>query len=182
MATLSGLLLAVVTVLKALDIGMLVGFYRTFDPLSDPSYVASGYGVLRDSVGSVRAVLVTVALAVAVVAVLVLLPWAAVRTTRVAAGHRRSAAVGVVVAGLVWGLLGGARDDGRAGAAGGLRPDRHGRRGPRPGPAAGGRGPGGVRTARRRRPLRGGPAGRCSPDSRARTSSSSSSRATAASP
>ncbi len=68
MAALGGLLLAVVTVLKALDIGMLVGFYRTFDPLSDPSYVGSGYGVLRDSVGSVRAVLVAVALAVAVVA------------------------------------------------------------------------------------------------------------------
>ena len=106
-AVLSGLLLAVFTVLKALDIGMLVGFYRTFDPLSDPSYVASGYGVLRDSVGSVRAVLVAVALAVVVVAALVLLPLAAVRTMRMAAGHRRSAAVGVVVAGLVWGVAAG---------------------------------------------------------------------------
>ena len=40
-----------VVLLKALDIGMLVGFYRTFDPLSDPSYAGAGYGVLRDSVG-----------------------------------------------------------------------------------------------------------------------------------
>ena len=69
-ATVLGLALAVVVLLKALDIGMLVGFYRTFDPLSDPSYAGSGYGVLRDSVGGVRAVLVAVALGVAALAAL----------------------------------------------------------------------------------------------------------------
>ena len=56
-AALAGLGIALVLLLKALDIGMLVGFYRTFDPLSDPAYAGAGYGVLRDSVGSVRAVL-----------------------------------------------------------------------------------------------------------------------------
>jgi hypothetical protein len=104
-AALLGVVIVLVALLKALDIGMLVGFYRTFDPLSDPSYVASGYGVLRDSVGGTRAVVVTVILAVAVVAAFVLLPLAAVRVTRVAAGHRRVAATGVVGAGLVGILL-----------------------------------------------------------------------------
>jgi hypothetical protein len=104
-AAVVGVPIAVVTLVKVLDIGMLVGFYRTFDPLSDPSYVGSGYGVLRDSVGGVRAVLVAVALGVAALAALVLLPLAAVRVTRAAARHRRAATTGVVVAGVVWALL-----------------------------------------------------------------------------
>jgi len=104
-AAVVGVAIAVVALLKDLDIGMLVGFYRTFDPLSDPSYVGSGYGVLRDSVGGVRAVLVAVALGVAALAALVLLPLAAVRVTRAAARHRRAATTGVVVVGVVWALL-----------------------------------------------------------------------------
>jgi len=104
-AAVVGVAIAVVALLKALDIGMLVGFYRTFDPLSDPSYVGSGYGVLRDSVGGFRAVLVAVALGVAALAALVLLPLAAVRVTRAAARHRRAATTGVVVVGVVWALL-----------------------------------------------------------------------------
>jgi len=104
-AAVVGVAIAVVALLKVLDIGMLVGFYRTFDPLSDPSYVGSGYGVLRDSVGGVRAVLVAVALGVAALAALVLLPLAAVRVTRAAARHRRAATTGVVVVGVVWALL-----------------------------------------------------------------------------
>ena len=104
-AAVVGVAIAVVALLKVLDIGMLVGFYRTFDPLSDPSYVGSGYGVLRDSVGGVRAVIVAVALGVAALAALVLLPLAAVRVTRVAARHRRAATTGVVVVGVVWALL-----------------------------------------------------------------------------
>ena len=104
-AAVVGVAIAVVALLKVLDIGMLVGFYRTFDPLSDPSYVGSGYGVLRDSVGGLRAVLVAVALGVAALAALVLLPLAAVRVTRAAARHRRAATTGVVVVGVVWALL-----------------------------------------------------------------------------
>jgi hypothetical protein len=104
-AAVVGVAIAVVTLVKVLDIGMLVGFYRTFDPLSDPSYVGSGYGVLRDSVGGVRAVLVAVALGVAALAALVLLPLAAVRGPRAAPRHRRAATAGVVVAGVVWALL-----------------------------------------------------------------------------
>jgi len=104
-AAVLGVAIAVVALLKVLDIGMLVGFYRTFDPLSDPSYVGSGYGVLRDSVGGVRAVLVAVALGVAALAALVLLPLAAVRVTRAAARHRRAATTGVVVVGVGWALL-----------------------------------------------------------------------------
>ena len=104
-AAVVGVAIAVVALLKVLDIGMLVGFYRTFDPLSDPSYLGSGYGVLRDSVGGVRAVLVAVALGVAALAALVLLPLAAVRVTRAAARHRRAATTGVVLVGVVWALL-----------------------------------------------------------------------------
>ncbi|HWI33614.1 MAG TPA: CDP-alcohol phosphatidyltransferase, partial [Lapillicoccus sp.] len=104
-AALAGLGIAVVLLLKALDIGMLVGFYRTFDPLSDPAYAGAGYGVLRDSVGGLRAVLVTVTLAIAAVAALVLLPLAAVRVARATGRHRRPAALAVVVLAVSWAVL-----------------------------------------------------------------------------
>ncbi|HEY7989350.1 MAG TPA: sulfatase-like hydrolase/transferase [Lapillicoccus sp.] len=105
LAVVVGLVAALVVLVAGLDIGMLVGFYRTFDPLSDPSYLGSGYGVLRDSVGGVRAVLVTIGIGLAALAVLVLLPVAAVRVTRVAARQRRPATVLVAVLGAVWALL-----------------------------------------------------------------------------
>ena len=104
-AALAGVGIALVLLLKALDIGMLVGFYRTFDPLSDPAYAGAGYGVLRDSVGGVRAVFVAVAAAVVAVAALVLLPMAAVRLARASARHRRPALVAVVILGAVWAVL-----------------------------------------------------------------------------
>ncbi len=104
-AALAGLGIAVVLLLKALDIGMLVGFYRTFDPLSDPAYAGAGYGVLRDSVGGLRAVLVTITLAIAAVAALVLLPLAAVRVARATGRHRRPAALAVVVLAVSWAVL-----------------------------------------------------------------------------
>ena len=84
---------------------MMVGFYRIFDPLSDPSYLGSGYGVLRDSVGGVRAVLVTIGIGLAALAVLVLLPVAAARVTQFAARRRRPATVVVAVLGATWALL-----------------------------------------------------------------------------
>ena len=104
-AVVVGLAAALVVLLAGLDIGMLVGFYRIFDPLSDPSYLGSAYGVLRDSVGGVRAVLVTVGVGLAALAVLVLLPIAAVRVTRVAARHRRPTTVLVAMLGAFWVVL-----------------------------------------------------------------------------
>ncbi|HEU4332291.1 MAG TPA: CDP-alcohol phosphatidyltransferase [Lapillicoccus sp.] len=104
-AAVLGVVIALVVLLKALDLLMLVGFYRTFDPLSDPSYLGSGYGVLRDSVGGVRAVLVATGAAIAAVGLLVLLPLAAVRLTRTARRLRRPAWVVVVVLALTWALL-----------------------------------------------------------------------------
>ena len=104
-AALAGVAIALLLLLKALDIGMLVGFYRTFDPLSDPAYAGAGYGVLRDSVGGVRAVFVAVAVAVVAVAVIVLLPLAAVRVARAVGRRRRQAALAVVVLAAGWGVL-----------------------------------------------------------------------------
>jgi hypothetical protein len=104
-AAVLGLTIAVVVLLKALDLLMLVGFYRTFDPLSDPSYLGSGYGVLRDSVGGVRAVLGAIGAAVGAVALLVLLPLAAVRLTRAARRHRRPTWVVVGVLAAAWTVL-----------------------------------------------------------------------------
>ncbi len=153
-SSVAGVVIALAVLLKALDVGMLVGFYRTFDPLSDPSYAAAGYGVLRDSVGSTRAVLVTVALGLAVAVALVLLPLAAVRVTRSSVRHRRFAASVLVVGGLLWVLLAVLGTDRRARLARGVRSHGVGRGRPCAGSAAGHRGPVGVRAARHDRPLR----------------------------
>lgn len=97
-----GVTAAVVILLKVLDIGFLAGFYRDFDPLSDPAYLGSGWGLLHASVGPVAAVLAGIGVVLATLGLLVGLPAAAVRVTRVARRHRAvtTAALGVLT--LAW--------------------------------------------------------------------------------
>ncbi len=87
-AVVFGLLAAVLVVVKALDLGFLGVLDRPFDPLGDWGFLRSGTGVLADSVGPVAAVLVLVGVALAAVALVVVLPLAALRVTRAAADDR----------------------------------------------------------------------------------------------
>jgi phosphatidylglycerophosphate synthase len=102
LATSAGLVLGVLTLLKLLDLGVSVAFARRFDPLGDPVYVGAGVSFLRDALGTANAWTATVLAVGLMVAVLVLVPYAVLRATRLARGHRPVAVPVVVVLSLVW--------------------------------------------------------------------------------
>ena len=102
LATGAGLVLGVLTVLKLLDLGVSVAFARRFDPLGDPVYIGAGVSFLRDAMGTANAWTATVLAVVLMVAVLVLVPYAVLRATRLARGHRPVAVPVVLALSLVW--------------------------------------------------------------------------------
>jgi phosphatidylglycerophosphate synthase len=96
-AAVLGVGLAAVVVVEAFDAGFHTFLDRPFDPLSDWAYLGPGVGVLGDSVG-VAAARATAGLAVVVVlALLVLLPMATVRSAGTIARHRRPALAAALV-------------------------------------------------------------------------------------
>jgi phosphatidylglycerophosphate synthase len=97
-----GPVLALVVILKILDIGFFTAFDRPFDPLGDSTNAGIGIETLRAAVGRTAANLVVVGVVVGAVALLVLTTLAVLRLTRVAAGHRRSSLRAVTALGVVW--------------------------------------------------------------------------------
>ncbi|MET1061802.1 MAG: CDP-alcohol phosphatidyltransferase family protein [Aeromicrobium sp.] len=104
-AALVGVLLAVLVLLTALDLGFQAVFDRSFDPVGDWSYLGPGVGVLGDSIGSGWAHVAAALAALAVATVLVGVPLAVVRLVAVAAEHRRASIAAATGFGLVWALL-----------------------------------------------------------------------------
>jgi phosphatidylglycerophosphate synthase len=102
LAVVLGVVLAVVVVLAALDLGFRAVLDRPFDPLADWTFLRSGVGVVQDSVGRAGAVGAVVGGAVAVLALFALLPWCVLRLTDVAAAHRRRATQSALGVGVVW--------------------------------------------------------------------------------
>jgi phosphatidylglycerophosphate synthase len=98
-AAVLGVGLAVLVVIEAFDAGFHTFLDRPVDPLTDWTYLGPGVGVLGDSIG-VGAARATAGLAaVVVLALLVVLPLAAVRAAGTIAQHRRPAlAVALVLA------------------------------------------------------------------------------------
>lgn len=105
LALLAGLVLAVLVMVTALDLGFREAFHRGFDPVGDWSFLGPGVGVLGDSIGQMQARVVAVVLALAVAAVMVVLPLAVVRLVGLVAAHRRRAVAAGTAVGLVWGVL-----------------------------------------------------------------------------
>ena len=97
-----GPLLALVVILKILDLAFFATFDRPFDPYQDVSYAGIGIETLRLSIGGPDANLVIAAVVVLVVAVLVLTTLAVRRLTRVASGHRRWSLRAVTALVVVW--------------------------------------------------------------------------------
>ena len=97
-----GAVLAALVVVTLLDVGSLAVLDRRFDLLGDWGHLGPGIGVLADSIGQVGAVAVAVAAGAAVVALLVVLPLAAGRVTRVAAEHRTSTVRTLTALATVW--------------------------------------------------------------------------------
>ena len=102
-----GPVLALVVLLKILNIGFFATFNRPFDPYQDVSYAAIGSETLRASIGAPTANLVIVGTVVLTVAAFVLMTLAVRRLTRVAAGHPRGSLQAVTALGVVWVLCWG---------------------------------------------------------------------------
>ena len=99
-----GPVLALLLLVKVLDIGFFTAFDRPFSPVDDRSYADIGIETLREAVGSTAANIAVVGVALLVVAVLVLPTLAVLRLTRVAAAHRRSSLQVVAALTAVWAL------------------------------------------------------------------------------
>ena len=97
-----GPVLALVVLLKILNIGFLATFNRPFDPYQDVSYAGIGSETLRALIGAPTANLVIVGTVVLAAAAFVLMTLAVRRLTRVAAGHRRRSLGAVAALAVVW--------------------------------------------------------------------------------
>jgi hypothetical protein len=102
MATVVGLLLGLVAVLKLVDMGFFSVLGQPFNPLTDMSYLKSAVGFLRDSAGPYRTAAAVAAAALVLAAVLLLVTWSALRLTRFTAQHRASATWTVCALAVVW--------------------------------------------------------------------------------
>lgn len=87
-ALVAGVALGVLAVIRLLDIGFRSALGRPFNPVSDWAYSASFIDLLGGSLGRVAAVAVGVALATAIVGLLVAVPLAVRRLTRLAGRDR----------------------------------------------------------------------------------------------
>jgi phosphatidylglycerophosphate synthase len=102
LAVVAGAVLAVVVIVKVLDMGFFTAFDRPFLPIDDSSQWRNGIETMRDAIGRSTANLVVDFVLVFVVALLALGIWALLRVTRVAAGHRGWALRAAVALGVVW--------------------------------------------------------------------------------
>ena len=91
LAIVAGIVLGLSSVFKILDIGFGQALNRPFDPLIDYTYARSVIELLRDSFGHGLGTVILVVGALLGIALLVLLPLALLRLTRVAVRHRRRA-------------------------------------------------------------------------------------------
>jgi hypothetical protein len=104
-ATIAGVAIALLAMLKLLDVGFWDVLDRPFNPVTDSSYFGPAAGVLRDSIGTGAAIAAEVGLGLVVAAVLVFFPLAVLRLTRMSAQHRRASLQAVTALGVVWVLL-----------------------------------------------------------------------------
>lgn len=108
-AVVAGVLLGVLAIWKATDIGFTAVLARRFDPVFDLSLLGAALDFLRDSYGQTGATLAMVAAGALAAAVLVLMPLAVSRLSRILARHRTAgtrAVAGLAVVWVVCALLG----------------------------------------------------------------------------
>ncbi len=97
-----GVLLAVLAIVKLLDMGFFEEIDRPFNPVSDWGSFGPAFGVLRDSVGQGWAVTAAIAAVALAVALLVFVPISVLRLTRLTVRHRTLSTRAVAVLGVVW--------------------------------------------------------------------------------
>jgi phosphatidylglycerophosphate synthase len=97
-----GPILALIVLLKILNIGFFAAFDRPFDAYQDASYAGIGSETLHESIGQSEATLVLVAVAALVLSLLVFMTLAVRRLTRIAVSHRAWTLRAVAALGAVW--------------------------------------------------------------------------------
>ena len=105
LAAVIGPVLALVAILKILDLGFFATFNRPFDPYQDLGYAGIGGETLHKLIGASSANLVIAGIGVLTVALFALMTLAVFRLTRLAAEHRRWSLRAVAALGAVWMLL-----------------------------------------------------------------------------
>jgi phosphatidylglycerophosphate synthase len=101
-ATLVGLVLSALMMIRALDFGFFAVLDRPFNVVTDWGSIGPAIGVLGDSVGRVWADLLTVAAIVGIAIAFVAITLATVRVSLVAAGHRVGSVSAITSLALVW--------------------------------------------------------------------------------
>jgi phosphatidylglycerophosphate synthase len=103
-ASLAGVGLGLLTIMKFFDMGFNETLARPFDPIFDWTFLGPGVEFLEDSVGEFGANLAVAGAVVLAIGVVVLMSWAVLRLSRVVVDHRTRTARAVTVLGLVWAI------------------------------------------------------------------------------
>ena len=101
-AAVGGALLALLTILRFIDMGFLATLVRPFDPIQDWSLIGDGYNFVTASFGNAAGVGAAILASVIVVALIVLMALAMLRITRLIGGQRRTTTRVVAVLSVVW--------------------------------------------------------------------------------
>ena len=104
-ALMGGLGLAVLIVVRVLDVGFFSALDRPFNPVTDRSSIKSALSVLSDSIGHTRAILLTIAAIALITVVTAVTTVATIQVTRVAARHRRTTVRAVAALVAAWTLI-----------------------------------------------------------------------------
>ncbi|GAA2632295.1 sulfatase [Actinomadura fulvescens] len=101
-ATLAGLALGLLIILKVLDLAFHETLARPFDPVLDWTFVSAGMEFTTSTLGRAGAIAVLIVIIVSVAAVLGLTTWSVLRLTRTLIRHRRATAASVAVSATAW--------------------------------------------------------------------------------
>ena len=101
-AVVAGLVLGLLAIVKVLDMAFFEGLGRPFNPATDVNYVGPAVEFMGDEIGDRTAIAALVGIALLGVAVLIGMPLAVLRLTRLASRHRVASMRAVVGLGLVW--------------------------------------------------------------------------------
>jgi hypothetical protein len=101
-AAVGGALLALLTILRFIDMGFLATLVRPFDPIQDWSLIGDGYNFVTASFGNAAGVAAAILASVIVIVLIVLMALAMLRITRLIGGQRRTTTRVVAVLSVVW--------------------------------------------------------------------------------
>jgi hypothetical protein len=98
----AGVLLGLLAILKAADIGFFASLYRPFDPVLDWFFITAGVNYLTVTIGNFGAIALVILAVVAVIATPVLMVLAGLRLSRIVNRHRTASLRTVAVLSVIW--------------------------------------------------------------------------------